>query len=293
MSTLAAPGVGQVLWNVGLGVSGYENDNNVAVDTHTGLVFITGGAPAPNPQNDGALWAVRYDPDAGAGSSLSVQFYLEFAGPGGIATTPTVSKDGHFVLIGDNQSNFVAVDVPACLSLPRGSACHATASVPIGAKLGASVSVTPSNRVFFPLAQQGIAAYDVGRQNGVVTLKPVYFHPFPGFTLSTVLTGFDNVIYFGLSKGTQHFLTAVGTEDGELRAMIAAGDLANVTMAPDGRTLVTNYINFQDELVGQHQAAGVQAWLPLRVRCRALVGSRRGSLKRPGQCASLPRRSLH
>src|SRR5262249_36401892 len=48
MSTLAGPGVGPVLFDVGLGVSAYENDNNVGVDTHTGTIFITGGAPAPN-----------------------------------------------------------------------------------------------------------------------------------------------------------------------------------------------------------------------------------------------------
>jgi hypothetical protein len=254
MSTLAAPGVGQVLWNVGLGVSGYENDNNVAVDTHTGLIFITGGAPAPNPNNDGALWAVRYHSNATAESALSVQFHVDFPGPGGIATTPTVTKDGNFVLIGDNQSNFVAVDIPGCLALTPGSACHAIASIPIGAKLGASVTVSPRNRIFFPLPQQGLAAYDVARAGGAVVLTPVDFLALPGFTLSTVLTGFDNVIWLGLSQGEQHFLTAVGIGDRRVRSMVEAGDLANVTMAPDGRTLVTNCINFQEELSGRARA---------------------------------------
>jgi hypothetical protein len=290
MDSLAGPGVGPVLWDVGLGVSDYEVDNNVAVDTHTGLIFITGGAPLPNPQNDGALWAVEYDPSADPGQQLRVRFRVTFPGPGGIATTPTISKDGNFVLIGDNQSNFVAVDIPACVSLPAGSECTHSTSIPIGEKLGASVTVTPDNRVYMALPQGGLAAYDVARDasNGEVMLTHVFTRSFPGYLISGVTTGFENMIWLGLSglagvaaDGVilpmilgpiapstgpvlrSHFLVGVSPQDGSILWAQASGDFANVTMAADGTTLLTNEINFLDELRRDHHEAGVRAWTAL------------------------------
>lgn len=290
MDSLAGPDVGPVLWDVGLGASDYEVDNNVAVDTHTGIVFITGGAPAPNPANDGALWAVDYDPTAPASERLSVRFHITFPGPGGIATTPTVTKDGNFVLIGDNRSNFVAVDIPACLAGPPGSACSAFTSIAIGEKLGASVTVTPENRVYFALPQQGLAAYDVGRdpESGKITLSHVFTRSFPGYLISGVTTGFENVIWLGLTGlagvavdgavlpmalgdaapstgpgGRSHFLVGVRPEDGLPLWAYPSGDFANVTMAADRRTLITNHINFLDELRRDHHSAGIRAWVPV------------------------------
>jgi hypothetical protein len=248
-----------VLYDVGLGISDKQVDNNVAVDPRTGLVFVTGGAPDPNPGNDGALWAIRYDRRTGRSR---VEFFVRFPGPGGIATTPTVTKDGNYVLIGDNQNNFVAVDIRACARLRRGSSCAAYASAPAGGKLGASVTVTPSNRVYFPLATQGLVAYDIGRSQGRVTLTQAFTRPFPGMIISTVLTGFPNVLYFGVSSSAtgEHFLVSVDPRDGSTIAMTPSCDLANVTMGSDTRMLYTNCINFQDELAGRHRSAGVQAW---------------------------------
>jgi outer membrane protein assembly factor BamB len=260
---LASPGVGSVLYDVGLGISDKQVDNNVAVDPHRELIFVTGGAPAPNTSNDGALWALRYDART---ETVSVQFSVRFAGPGGIATTPTVTKDGNYVLIGDNQGNLVAVDIKACAAVEPGSTCTDYATAPAGGKLGASVTVTPSNRVYLPLATTGLVAYDITRVNGTVTLEHVFTKEFPGMIVSTVLTGFDNAIWFGLSRSStgEHFLVDVDPATGDTISTRPSCDLANVTMASDRRTLLTNCINFQDELAGRHVPAGVQAWTPAK-----------------------------
>jgi hypothetical protein len=259
MESLASPGVGPVLYDVGLGVSDKQVDNNVAVDPRSGLIFVTGGAPDPNPGNDGALWAIKYDRRTGRSR---VQFLVRFPGPGGIATTPTVTKDGNYVLIGDNQNNFVAVDIPACAKGASGSTCTHFASTPVGGKLGASVTVTPDNRVYFPIATQGLFAYDITRVDGTVTLTPVFTKKIEGAIFSTVLTGFQNAIWFGTSGGGQHALVAIDPNDGHTLSSQPACDLANVTMGADGKTLYTNCINFQEELAGRHVEAGVQAWRP-------------------------------
>lgn len=314
MDTLAGPDVGPVLFDIGTGVSGYEVDNNVAVDPNSGLVFITGGAPAPNPDNDGALWAIRLGEDAprgqggrprdravgdprpgrrvgvgqvdhrAGGDSLQVAFTVIFDGPGGIATTPTITKDGRFVLIGDNQSNIVAVDIPGCAALSAGSVCTRFASEPVGEKVGASFTARPDNVVYFPLPQGGLRAYRVEYDSaGDVRMTEIFNRPFPGFVISSVMTGFDNVLYLGLTSlggvvvdgvlvptvsddipataATRgHFLVAVGADDGVIRSIHPSGDFANVTMLADGETLITNNINFVDELRRDHHEAGVRAW---------------------------------
>lgn len=289
MDGLAGPGYGELVWDVGLGVSDYEVDNNVSVDSQRGLIFITGGAPAPNGANDGALWAVEFDRNRPLNERVSVRFFITFAGPGGIATTPTLTKDGNFALIGDNRSNFVAVDVPACAALPPGSACAHFYSTPVGEKIGASVTVTPENRVFVAVSQGGVFVYDVKRgSNGEVTLEHLYTRSFPGQVVSGVLTGFENAIWLGISGLTgvtvdgvlaptvlgpsspssgpalrSHFLVAFRPSDGAILWAQPSGDFANVSMAADGETLLTNNINFLDELRRDHHAAGVDAWKPL------------------------------
>lgn len=259
---LASPVAARTLYDVSLGASEYENDNNVGVDPHTGLVFVTGGAPAPNPGNDGALWAVRYDAAAPFDARLSVQFHVPFAGPGGIATTPTITRDGQFVLIGDNESNLVAVDLPACAALPPGSACDAVARAPVGTKLGASVTVTPENRVLVSAASVGVLGFDVGRRDGGIFLDRLFLHGFAPYIVTGVLTGFDDLTYFSIgSPGTgEHYLVAIDTATGEERSRVASGDFANVTMGEDRATLITNQINFISELAGRHRPAGVTAW---------------------------------
>lgn len=261
VESIASPGVGPVLFDIGLGISNYQVDNNVAVDTHTGLIFVTGGAPAPNPNNDGALWAVRYNERT---KKSAVAFFVRFPGPGGIATTPTVTKDGNYVLVGDNQNNFVAVNLRACAKVSAGNPCTSYASAPTGGKLGASVTVTPDNRVYFPLATQGLVAYDITQVEGQVKLTQVFKRSFPGMIISTVLTGFNNSIYFGLSSPFtgEHFLIAVDPDTGQTISSQPSCDFANVTMGANKRTLYTNCINFQDELTGRHREAGVEAWIP-------------------------------
>lgn len=276
---LASPEAADLLWAIALGGSAYEVDNNVAVDSHTGLVFVTGGAPAPNPENHGALWALEVGEDA-----VSVAFRVEFEGQGGIATTPTVTRDGSFVLIGDNQMRLVAVDVSACAAAPPGSACTAFAAVPLGEALGASVIVTPENRVVFPQPGAGLRAFDVARDAaGRVTLTEVWRLPLPGQIASSVATGFENVAYLAASSiaaGT-HELIAVDIGSGAEVVRYPSGDLANLTMASDPELLITNNINFNDELAGRRRPAGVWGWREVGAggACRlpdAAVHARRG-----------------
>lgn len=76
------------------------------------------------------------------------------------------------------------------------------------------------------------------------------------------MTGFDNVVYFGstnIGAGT-HELVAVDIESGSENRRRPAGDFANLTMASDRRWLLTNNINFSDELAGRHRPAGVWGW---------------------------------
>jgi hypothetical protein len=237
----------------------------------TAAAVLFDGAPAPNPSNDGAPWAIRLDRNAPGGPALAVQFLVRFAGPGGVATTPTLTADGGFVLVGHNEGHLIAVDVPACLSLPSGSECDAFARAEIGEKLGASVTVTPEDRVLVAAPRTGVLAFDVGRSAGRPTLAPVYRQSFGQRIVSGVLTGFPTLTYFPLTDSTsgEHFLTAIETATGRPRSAAPAGDFASVTMGDDGATLLTNNINFVDELAGRHHAAGVTAWRAVAPIARA------------------------
>ena len=67
-----------------------------------------------------------------------------------------------------------------------------------------------------------------------------------------VITGFENVLYFPTREG---HLVGLDPESGEFLFDRPGGFAANVTMASDLRTLVTNQINF-----GQKPPAGVWGW---------------------------------
>jgi hypothetical protein len=263
LDPLGGPMALDLFWKWSLGAGEFENDNDIAVDTRTGLIFMSGGAPAPNPTNAGALWAVRYNDGA-----FEVAFVVPFTGaPGGISTSPTITKDGQFVLIGDNTTFLVAVDLPTCAALPAGSACSAFASINLFDQLRASLAVTPDNRIITRRSATTAVAIDVGRdEDDQVTLTEAWATPIPNNQRITGVIGiFDGVAYAPTSSfafGT-HELTAYDVETGAVLATIPTGDLANVTMASDQRVLIGNELNFIDELFARKNPAGVEGFFPV------------------------------
>ncbi|WP_062270820.1 PQQ-binding-like beta-propeller repeat protein [Endozoicomonas arenosclerae] len=254
----------ELWWKVGLGDSGYEIDNNTAVDPKTGTILISGGAPEGDSEHQGALWGLQYE-----NGNLRVLFHVPMAGKGGIATSPAITKDGQYVLIGNDAQQLVAVDLPACLALSAktidagraGAACEIYgASDPVGFVIASSPTVAPDNRAYISLGLKGLGSFQIsGGKGEPVKVEKVWESKLAkGRVPVSVITGFDNVIYFSDRnyRDSTHAVVAVDPKDGSILSTTAAGDAMNITMAIDPdtreRILIANIGNLSDE-VGAHQ----------------------------------------
>ncbi|KEQ17993.1 outer membrane protein assembly factor BamB family protein [Endozoicomonas numazuensis] len=254
----------ELWWKVGLGDSGYEIDNNTAVDPKTGTILISGGAPEGDSEHQGALWGLQYK-----NGNLRVLFHVPMAGKGGIATSPAITKDGNYVLIGNDAEQLVAVDLPACLALSAktidggriGAACEIYgASEPVGFVIASSPTVAPDNRAYISLGLKGLGSFQISGGNGKpVKVEKVWESKLAkGRVPVSVITGFDNVIYFSDRNfmDSTHAVVGVDPKDGSVLSTTPAGDAMNITMAidPDSkeRILIANIGNLSDE-VGAHQ----------------------------------------
>ena len=189
-------------WNSSFGDLQNENDNDTTVDQHTNLMFAVSAAEAPNdlcetpeddpgtPCGDGKLWVLRYDPDAPGEQKISVVFTVRFAGPGGSTTSPGVSWDGQFVVIGNNTQDMVVVDIPGCAAEFEGTPgteensyheCDKFATLKLPNNLMASPTVTKDNIVIALAQRQGVYGVQISRDpdDGSVQLEHLYtYGPF-------------------------------------------------------------------------------------------------------------------
>lgn len=267
MENLMSPTASQVLWDFAFGESDYETDNNIAVDEKHQLLFISSGAAYPNKANKGALWAVSYANDA-----LEVAFYVELDVEGGIATTPTISKDNSMALIGDNEENLVVVDIDRCVQEANGGACTFYSLHPLGHDLTSSIIITDNNRVIIPAGITGYAGYDLNKDAaGITQLQPIWKTRLAWFPIGvSVHLAFDNVVWipFYHIGRQQPFIVALDVETGEEVARYKSGDAANVTMASDGGTIVAQNISFIESAflgrLGLDVKGGVWAWEPVK-----------------------------
>lgn len=298
LENLGSPRGADIVWEFSMGESDNETDNDVSVDTHTATIFITSAAPAPNPKQDGALWAVRYDRQR---QQLAVAFYVRFAGPGGSATTPAISKDGQFAVIANNDAQLVVVDIPACLKLAAASECQAFVNYDLGFDLAASPAITPDNRIIASAGDKGVVAIDVSRQaDGSFSLNKAWQWQPPGLDfferddkgfiflkanmVTSVITVYENVAVFALStlnirgidwQGINFIapvtgdattaLVAIDIEHGEeVFHYPDAGELHTASIAADGSTMITVEFNFVSQLFGDRNTpAGVRGWVPV------------------------------
>jgi outer membrane protein assembly factor BamB len=158
-----------------------------------------------------------------------------------------VTADGQFVLVGDNANNLMAIDIAACRKVAKGAACEAALRVPFDGQLGASFVATPDNRIF--VSAGGVHAFDLSRDaDGNLIAEHRWTHD----TIPLVITGFENIVYFPSREG---HLVGLDPDNGQVLFDQPGGLGANVTMASDLRTLITNQINF-----GQKPPAGVWGW---------------------------------
>jgi len=268
MDNLTDLAAAQIIWDFSLGESDFEVDNNLAVDEKRKLIFISSGAKFPNKKNSGALWAVSY-----ADKDLSVAWYVELDVPGGIATSPTLSNDGAFVIIGDNDLNLVTVDVQACSDWaaqqqrPQAGqpSCPQLHKHKVDNDITSSVVLTPDNRILVPYGRSSFAAFDLVRDAaGVPTLSKVWETRL-GYTpmAMSVSLGFNNVVWIPAYSilWQDSFIVALDIETGEELARYDSGDAANVTLAGDGQTLIANNLSFISSLfLGNGQKGGVWAW---------------------------------
>jgi hypothetical protein len=185
----------QAVWDSSFADTDNENDNDISVDGHTGTIFVTSAAEAPNdlceepddpatPCGDGKLWALEYDSSQPFASRISVVFTVRFPGPGGSATTPTVSTDGRYVVVGNNDMQALAVDLPACLAQFAGTPgtpandyneCTDTATFDLPTNLFASPALTPDNKLLTLGAVDGvIAAQIAGGGGSPITITPLW-----------------------------------------------------------------------------------------------------------------------
>lgn len=270
MGTLAA----DLFWTYARGGGEFEVDNNVGIDTHTGLIFVTAAAPAPNVANNPALWALRYDDTQLFADRLSIEFVVVLPGGEASSSTPTVSKDGQFVVAGDGDNNLVAVDIPACDALVPGMGedyplCTDFATLPVGNKLLSSPVISPLNRVFSMVPLVGVTASDITRDEfGDVQLTQVWHHAREAAHVSSsVIAGFDNLVYVAESAlfgAARTDLLVLDYDTGaELTRYVNSGDLVNITMSADSSLLLTNELNFIPEyackVLAQPAACGREA----------------------------------
>ncbi len=253
MEDVASPFAAEVLWEIATGGSPYEIDNDTAIDPHSGLIFITGGGPAPNEKNAGGLWALK-----ATSEGISTVFYvLMDQNEGGSGTTPTVSEDGTFVAIGDNDGNVMVVDIQSCLSTSIGNQrCEDYILLPIAEDVpfGASFSVSPENRMIVSVGSvNSMFAFDISKDEaGTLVAEQVWVKE----ARSTVVASFNNdVAYYATTdKGG---IVAISTKTGETLFETDANFGANVTMAADGKTLITNNINWFQKATDSY---GVYGW---------------------------------
>jgi outer membrane protein assembly factor BamB len=265
MENLMSPSSAQMLWEFAFGESDYETDNNIAIDEDHQLLFVSSGAPYPNRANRGALWAVSYAQEA-----LEVAFFVELDVAGGIATTPTISKDNRLALIGDNDQNLVTVDIERCIREAEGGSCEHYTKHVLGHDLTSSVILTDSNQVIIPAGQTGYAAYNLEVDvRGDTQLEQIWKTRLAWFPIGvSVHLAFDNVVWipFYHIGRQQAFIVALDIETGEEVARYKSGDAANVTMASDGKTIVSQNMSFIESAflgrLGFDVKAGVWAWEP-------------------------------
>ena len=268
LEDLISPLAAQVLWDFGMGDGAFEMDNNVGVAERHQLLMLSSGAPYPNEGNTGALWAVSYKND-----TPEVAFYVELDVPGGIATSPTVSKDNSMVLIGDNDRNLVVVNIDRCMKEATGGPCEHYSKHPVKHDLSSSVIITDSNRLIVPKRETAYAAYDLSIDSqGKVNLDEVWEARLSWFFVTaTVHLAFENVVwvpFFHLFT-MQPYIVALDINTGEEVARYKSGDAANVTMASDGKTIVANNISFVEAMMvhklgfDRKVKSGVWAWEPV------------------------------
>ncbi|MEH6552341.1 MAG: PQQ-binding-like beta-propeller repeat protein [Pseudomonadales bacterium] len=266
MENLMSQSASQMLWDFAFGESDYETDNNVAIAEKHQLMIIASGAPYPNTDNVGALWAVDF-----SGDKPKVAFYVELPVEGGIATSPTLSKDNSIALIGDNEQNLVVVDIESCLAEADGSACSHYSMHPLGHDLTSSVILTDENRLIIPAGHTGYAAYDLKKDtNGAIQINPLWQTRLAWLPIGiSVHLAFDNVVWipFYHMGRQQTFIVALDIESGEEVARYESGDAANVTMASDGKTIIAQNLSFIESAfkgrVGLDVKGGVWAWEPV------------------------------
>ena len=268
LENLLSPSASQILWDFGLGDGDYEMDNNLAVAEKHQLLLMSSGGPYPNKNNVGALWAVSYKND-----TPEVAFYVELDVPGGIATSPTVSKDNSMVLIGDSDFNLVVVNIDRCMEEATGGPCEYASKHHVGHDLSSSVILTDENRVIIP-ATFSYAAYDLKvAANGKPAINEVWKTRLAWLPIAaTVHLAFENVVwipYYHIFT-LQPYIVALDIKTGELLARYKSGDAANLTMASDGETIITNNLGFIDwmmrDILGMDIdkiEGGVWAWEPV------------------------------
>ncbi len=257
-----------LFWTFGLGESHYEADNAIAIDPKTGLMFVASGAAYPNEDNSGSLWALRYSEGKdGELGVIHVAFTVDLDVEGGIATTPAISQDGQFVLIADGDANMIVVDIPACDSIDDGSACPHYTAVPVHLDIVNSIAITPENRVILPKGKRHIQAIDLDRDKaGKVVARPVWLTQVnPEDFGSSLVTVFKNVAYVPVYLTTEQRseIVAIRVSDGKIMARYDTLDVANITMAADGETLITQMILVMEVVNGGPTSSGVWGWRPL------------------------------
>lgn len=183
-------------WNSSFGDLENENDNDTTVDPFTDIMFAVSAAEAPNdlceepddpatPCADGKLWAMRYDPNAPGEQKISVLFTVRFPGPGGSTTSPGVSWDGEFIVIGNNTQDMVVVDIPGCVAEFEGTPgsadnsyneCDKFATVKLPNNLMASPTVTKDNIAIALAQREGVYGVQISRDpdDGSVQLEHIY-----------------------------------------------------------------------------------------------------------------------
>ncbi|MEZ5167470.1 MAG: PQQ-binding-like beta-propeller repeat protein [Acidimicrobiales bacterium] len=262
MLGLLGPRGADLIYDYSFGASEFEVDNNVSVvPGDSGMFVIAGGAMAPNEDNKAGLWVLELT-DAGPEVVLRVEID---AGDGGVGTTPVVSADGEFVLMGDNGTGIVAVDLASCLAeTERGGVCVDYTTAELGRQLGISPGLYPDGGGDRDGRGQGRPRVQLGRDDdGNVELAPLWQAFDQGGTIAgSVSTLYDNAVAtmaFNASELTAE-LVLLDPHTGEVLSRMPSGDFANVSLAADGETFIVNHLNAVTEILGGEAPAGVEGW---------------------------------
>lgn len=224
--------------------NGVRVANFFAIDPNSGSIFIA--ATAPDEQDgkldghadNGALYRLELVSEADGRHALKVadRYYFE----GGTGSTPTVSEDGEWVVVSDDNGNVIALDAHL----------HERWRLNVGDQVAASIAVSANNGEMFAVTASDILKLHNDGDSARIVWRAT-LDAFPGYTNFNALTptiaanGIVVSVAGGRRIGRTQIASAYGMglldrETGRLRWFSVGREesIAVTSVGPDGELYI-------------------------------------------------------